>query len=344
MRSLLIMIVGLVLFTGCSSKTEINPVGDQQSSVNAENKKEDNLNTLKHENEPGLNEINKKDTDCSFLEDIFLEDFDVFAAGEYSGRRLDFQIDSSGHSATQMDVVVNHETKPVVLMLGAYEPTIWNISWTNETKIIAVMISGYHKQVVTGLSEKTDVLVSTKENNGKCGIFYVDPDSLGSLNPIARQLFKQEIDMVYFAENGQIVVGEDLPENAKLTQSSLIKPEHYRIKELSGIPGLEQSVERGELRKATLDDANAWVDEVSKELASKDIPSVAGDKIVKPKRPLLLNAYVVLKPFTYPDGLFGGNSAVFFIPKGVTRPNGDQGHSTVYDFNTLLCTGSLCNR
>ena len=62
--------------------------------------------------------------------------FAVFASGGYSGRTLDFQIDQSGHQATQFDVVVNSPTKPAVLMLGAYEPSIWNISWTPKTKIV----------------------------------------------------------------------------------------------------------------------------------------------------------------------------------------------------------------
>ncbi len=281
---------------------------------------------------------------CAFNTTTFPIDISVFAAGAYSGRKLDFQIDTSGHQATQMDVVVNHSQNPIVLMLGAYEPTIWNVSWTSESKIIAVMLSGYHKQVITGLTKETPVLISTDENKGKCGVFYVDTDRLSSLNPIARRLFKHEVDMVYLAENGQILIGKALSEQTQLMQSPLTKPEQYRQEELSGIPGLEQAVSSGILRKATLEDANAWVDTISKELPQKDIPPVAGQGVINPKRPLLLNAYVVLKPFTYPDGLFGGNSAVFFIPKGIAKPNGNQGHSTVYDFNTLSCLGSLCNR
>ena len=98
-------------------------------------------------------------------------DFSLFAAGAYAGRKLNFQIDASGRHATQMDIVVNHIQKPVVLMLGAYEPTIWNMSWTSNTEIFAVMLSGYHTQVVSGLTEATKVLISTDENRGKCGIF-----------------------------------------------------------------------------------------------------------------------------------------------------------------------------
>ncbi len=51
------------------------------------------------------------------------EEFVVLAAGAYAGRRLDIQIDQSGNQATQIDVMVNTGAKPVILLLGAYEPS-----------------------------------------------------------------------------------------------------------------------------------------------------------------------------------------------------------------------------
>lgn len=279
---------------------------------------------------------------CQFPTYPFPQDISIFAAGAYSGRKLDYQIDFSGHYATQMDVIVNDTKKPVVLMLGAYEPTIWDISWTENSNIIAVLLSGHYKQVVTGLKKETPVLISTHENKGKCGFFYVSPKRLSALNPVARKLFSRNVDKVYLAKKGEILIGEAVPANAKLLRSSLTKPVHYRQTELSGIPGLEQAVSKGILRKATIVDANTWVEEIMQNKPPMDIPPVAGQGIIKPRRPLLLNAYVVLKPFAYPEGLYGGNSAVFFIPKGVPLPNGNSGHSSIYDFNTLSCTGSLC--
>ena len=88
-------------------------------------------------------------------------DFKIYAAGAYSGRDLDYQIDQSGHQATRIDVAVNDAKNPVVLMLGAYEPTVWNIGWSPRTRIAAVLIGGYHRQVVAGLPENTPVLISS---------------------------------------------------------------------------------------------------------------------------------------------------------------------------------------
>ena len=52
--------------------------------------------------------------------------------------------------------------------------------------------------------------------------------------------------------------------------------------------------------------------------------------------------YVVLKPWTFPAGLYGGNSITVFVEKGVPLPEGNPGHSEVYDFNTMICYGPGC--
>ena len=72
------------------------------------------------------------------------------AAGSYSGRLVPFQIDQSGHQATQFDIGV-HADKPVALLLSAYAPTIWSLGWTQNTRIVAVFATGYHCQAVAGL-------------------------------------------------------------------------------------------------------------------------------------------------------------------------------------------------
>jgi hypothetical protein len=55
------------------------------------------------------------------------------------------------------------------------------------------------------------------------------------------------------------------------------------------------------------------------------------------------NAYTVVKAFTYPAGLYGGDSAAFIIPKGVPTPTGDPGHSAVFDFNSdHVCLSRVC--
>jgi hypothetical protein len=283
-------------------------------------------------------------TACEFPGLKLPEEFRVLAAGAYSGRAVGFQIDQSGHEAKQIDVAVNSSGKPVVLMLGAYEPTIWNIGWSSKTRILAVLVSGYHRQVVAGLPEQAPVLISTYDNKGPCGYFYVAGDQLSSLNPKARSLFGRPVEMVYPATNGRVVVGEALSGGTGLVTAVGVTPESYRDPSapIAGLEGLEDAVRKGLLRRATLVDAEAWADAVAQNTPDRDLPPVAGKGVPKPAKPPLYNAYVVLGQFTYPAGLYGAHAAVFLIPKGVPKPTGEPGHSQVYDFNTMQCGGPVC--
>jgi hypothetical protein len=277
---------------------------------------------------------------CAFSGLSLPEDFAVLASGHYSGRNLGVQIDQSGHEATQMDVSVNYTAKPVVLMLGAYEPTIWNVRWTEGTRIIGALVGGYHRQAIAGLEKNIPVLISTHDNKGPCGYFIVAPNDLGPLNPLSKRLFGRPVDMVYPVgkKSGVAAVGESADSGAKWRSSPDVTPESFIDKSapLAGLPGLEDAARRGLIRKATVEDAQAWADANARNTSPADIPPVSEQGIPKPPKPSIHNAYVVLGPFTYPAGLFGGNSAAFFIPKGIPRPQGNPGHSPVYDYNRLV--------
>jgi hypothetical protein len=115
------------------------------------------------------------------------------------------------------------------------------------------------------------------------------------------------------------------------TRTTERPPEPFRDQtaRLEGQASLDDAVAKGLLRRATLADANAWF-------------AAAGRRTTDSSQPTMLKPYVVLKEFAYPAGLSGAHAATFFIPRNVPRPTGDPGHSTVYDFNTLLCEGTLC--
>lgn len=282
---------------------------------------------------------------CAYKDFKVPEEMVVYAAGSYSGREMPFQIDQSGHQATQFDLAVNSTLRPVALILAAYEPTVWNIGWTKDTKIAAVFVSGYHRQVLAGLDPEVPVLNSSYDNRGPCGYFYIGKEQNAELNPLSRRLFGQPVDLVYVGEkSGNILIGEPLSADAKLVTSTATPPDSFQDKNapLAGQAGIEDALSKGLLRAATDEDAQAWVNAKVASEPKRDVPPVAGVGIPRPAAPTLFNAYVVLKDFTYPAGLYGGNSATFFIPKGVPAPKGQPGHSAVYDFNSLRCVGALC--
>ena len=287
----------------------------------------------------------KSSNACSFAGVKLPQEYMIYAAGAYSGRKIEFQIDKSGHQATQIDVAVNSPATPVVLLLGAYEPTIWNIGWSSRTSILAVLVSGYHRQVVAGLPKDIPLLISSYDNKGPCGYFYVSEETLSTLNPVSRRLFARPIDQVFLVKAGQIVVGDSFGDNVKLVTSPETPPESFWDKNalLAGSAGLGDAVKQGILRRANMADAEAWIKALSEANPRPDIPPVAGQGIPKkPRLPSLHNSFVVLREFVYPAGLFGANRATFYVPKGVPLPTGNWGHSIVYDFNTMRCNGAIC--
>ncbi|MCC7485329.1 MAG: DUF1311 domain-containing protein [Burkholderiales bacterium] len=281
---------------------------------------------------------------CEFQNLRLPAEFSVFATGSYAGRKLDWQIDQSGHSATQIDVAVNHPNQPVVLFLGAYEPTVWNIGWTQGTTILAVLVSGYHRQALAGLDPSVPTINSSYDNRGPCGYFYLSgtEGGLGQLNPLARRLFGRPVNMVFPVRNGIAMVGEATA--AALVTHPARTPDSFRDANapLAGQAGLEDAVRNGLLRRATQSDAQAWSEAVASSNPNRDVPPVAGVGIPKPTPPRIHNGYVVLKDFTFPAGLYGAHSATFFVARGAPKPTGNPGHSAVYDFNTLTCHGALC--
>lgn len=285
--------------------------------------------------------------ECKFDNLVIPANAVIYAAGAYSGRKVDFQIDQSGHQATQFDIAVNSKNRPVILMLGAYEPTVWNIGWSPDTKILAVLASGYHRQVIAGLASKTPTIISSYDNKGSCGYFYIGKGQNSSLNPKARSLFGKPVELVFMGDKtGKIVIGDELSSTDKLVTSAKSSPKSFKDLNapLAGKVGLKDAVSKGILRPATIADANRWVDELVKNTPEQDVPPIAGQGKPKPNRPRLQNAYVVLAQFTYPAGLYGGNLATFFIEHGVAKPKGNPGHSAVYNFNTLRCHGAACVR
>ncbi len=274
----------------------------------------------------------------------------VYAAGGYRGRSLNVQIDQSGYKATQFDVAVNSPDKPVVLILGAYEPSIWNVSWTKRTRILAVLATGYHRQAVAGLPDGTPILVSTGDNDGSCGGTYIDnrldnragrvPDPSRTLSPLSKKVFGKPEDKVYFADkNGRIVVGEAIPVGEHLATSQDTLPENFPDKRaaLAGEDGLRDAVAKGFIRPATMKDREEWI-----KRRAGITPKYPSQPWHDGGVPIVANhTYVILKPFKIPAG--GGFLAVFYLADGVPFPDGELGHSPLYDFNTMACHGVVCN-
>ena len=283
---------------------------------------------------------------CSFEKANLPDDLLIYAGGSYSGRKINHQIDQSGHQATQFEIIVNSPEHPVALILGAYEPSIWNIAWTQGTQIKAVVATGYHRQAVAGLPKDTPILNSTYDNRGSCGYLYITEKTLRKINPLSNRVFGKKVTLVHYASNGTLIFGEQITPNEKLFTSRVNPPETFfdKSKPLAGKAGLADLVARGFMRRSTSKDIDRWAKKKA-EAYKEELPPVAtgaGTATFRPR--YVYNGYVILKKITIPAGLYGGNLATFFLNEGVPYPDGKLGHSTLYDFGTLTCRGTGCRR
>lgn len=283
---------------------------------------------------------------CGFTEDL-PDDMLIYAGGGYSGRKTDHQIDQSGHQASRFEVIVNSPRRPVALLLGAYEPTIWNIAWTEHTRIAAVVATGYHRQAVAGVPDDTPILVSSRDNRGPCGYIYIAAKNLGKVNPFSTKVFGRGVDMVHYANAGTLVLGERIAAEDKLYTSTDRPPESFidESMPLAGEAGIQQLLSEGALRQATSGDLQRW-QQMQTAASGENLPPVANPPTAEASRSaqLLHQGYVILKKIRIPAGLYGGNSVTFFLPEGVPYPDGTLGHSRLYDFNSLVCGEASCSR
>ncbi len=270
--------------------------------------------------------------DCSFNGTvIFPEDMEVMAAAVYGGKLLDFQIDQSGHEAHQVDVTVNSD-KPLALILAAYEPTIWNIGWTKNTKIVAVHLNGYHKQVAAGLPKEIPVLSSNTTYHGPCPKINDSLSNTEALIKTSFKLFGKTVAQRFMIKDGVVLIGNPVNEGNEIVTSNWKTIMNYQEDKspLAGPLAIQDAVKQGFLRIPTEED--------QKSLQKEMFKNHPGEVAILPHAP-----YLVVKDFTCPEGLYGAHSVSFIVPIGVNRPQGNCGHSDIYDLNrTPVCEGSHC--
>lgn len=252
-----------------------------------------------------------------------------------------------------------HADKPVALLLAAYEPSVWSIGWTAGTRVVAVFATGNHRQAVAGLPAGTPIITSSETEKSECGYAYLGK-GLAWINPKSRAVFGKAAKRVYDkAPDGAIFIAESPRTPAAPMRSPDTPVESFRSPEalLAGEAGLALGVRKGLLRMAAEGDVQAVRKHYQRLAANSsragksDIPPVAGQALgtglaVQIPTLYLSNTYVVLKPYTFPAGLYGAHSASFIVPRGVPAPAGNLGHSMVINLNShrekQTCTGSGC--
>jgi len=269
--------------------------------------------------------------------------FTVQAVGVYEGAiDTDVQLTSSGNETKVTEVVVNHSRADVVLVLMAYDPVVWHIKRTSDSRIAAVIVGGYHTQAVLGIERSVPLLISTHEGRRDCGKYfyaYEAGPSLLQANEMVRRVTGREIDHLWSNYKGsRVYVGTPPAASVMLKSSSDYRPEDYTDlpRFPSGQKGIDRLIELGLMRRALPQDLDAWVEKASARY-KKFNPNLA---VAPPSGPR--GTYVVLGKTRFPAGLYGGNSVAFLIPPGIPLPDGTPGHSAVYYLEDGSCRGAVC--
>ncbi|MDR1084054.1 MAG: hypothetical protein LBP22_04150 [Deltaproteobacteria bacterium] len=272
----------------------------------------------------------------------------VYAVGGYNGEPLGWTIDRSGHRATSIKVGVNSPQAPVILMLGAYEPNVWQIGWTRGTQILAVIVSGYHSQFVSGLPPETQLLVGSYDQGGPCARFKVrnDLQEIKVLNSLSQHLFGRDLGDMSQAEKGQALIGPQTgdkyytaralsPGDFSVTATPLDREKNSPAPmALNGSDALREAIRQGQIKPASSTEFSQWakvrLEEEKRQARANGVP----ENLIAPKDYsgglVRHNAYLVTSSeFFLPEGLTGAHSATFFIPPGMPVPRGPMGHCRI---------------
>lgn len=270
--------------------------------------------------------------------------FTVQAVGIYEGDLdTEVRLEQSGHETRGAEVVVNRPGEDVVLVLMAYDPVLWTVKRTSDTRLAAVIVSGYHAQAVLGVERTLPLLITTTRGPRKdCGrhfyAYKAGPELLRA-DAQVQAMTGRPIDRLWSNySGGRIHVGPPAPAGVRLVSFDDYRPEDYTdlAPFPSGQKGLDRLVEMGKLRRATRADVDAWIEAAS-------APYRRFDPALKVDGPYDIGrTYVVLGPMEMPGGLYGAHSAAFLIPAGVPLPSGHAGHSTLYLIQDGSCRGPSC--
>lgn len=226
--------------------------------------------------------------------------------------------------ARRVEVKVKRKHKPIFLILSSEQETKWYVPRQPGVKISTVVLMGKGSVEF----DKNGPVVTKVFNRLPYEIKRLSPPLVqGWIGPAQiERLFGRRPDSWRMAHKGiRFVI-----DNNKLIGEVPQVPDPAK----TAAADLERAVRAGVLRRATLDDAEQWINALKRKYAlqNRAAPDIPAD---------LYNAYVVLKRFAYPEGLTGGERATFYVPKGVPEPSGDYGHSKIHDMNSVMleCRG-----
>ena len=297
------------------------------------------------ENSPAEAEATPFPAGCVFPGLSLPPETEVYAVVGRGGRPLGWNIDyDQDRNPTLIKVAVNSPQAPVALILGAIEPNVWQIGWTEGTTIAAVAVGGRYRQAVSGLPPEVPVVMGGWEGEpGRshfCGPFYVshrDAD-LTRILDLSRRLFSRKLKNLATLQDGRAVVGQSFDETTKvLTGRNLIPGDFKTPPDFpEGEEGLGEALRRGLIKPASWVELRQWRraaferDKKAAEAEGRIMPAVFEPDDKGDYRYVQKGFLVVSPDFVIPGRLELSSGAMynFYVPPGMDRPAGPLGKQT----------------
>lgn len=253
--------------------------------------------------------------------------------------------------ARLIKVAVDWPGEPVILILNGYAPGIWQLSFTLDSRLEAVFVTGQDRQIVVGLPPDVPLLNSSQYNGGVCGYsYYHSPNDWPGPDLIsqARQIFGRAPDFSFIAKDGYALLSRtDQFSGGPFYTAEKFEPERYRY---PGTPpakgaGLRKALDEGLIRPATEADRRQW-QQVRTRNSGVDANSVQPISFQFHSPEALCNAEyaIVSEKFIFPAGFTHDAycSPVFYLPPGIALPHGNPDNSYVLFLEDGRCLGPNC--
>ncbi|MHB8099094.1 MAG: WD40 repeat domain-containing protein [Sulfuricurvum sp.] len=210
----------------------------------------------KVENEPEIikftgQEFTGENSKCGFNK-TFPKDMMVIAATG-GGIESNYRIGEKAKKAAICRVIVNSPKKSVALLLQTSMETIWNISWTEGTKIEAVFLMSNYTQEVSGLQKTTPISITFNNKEYVCENIEVNEKNRSKINLLSNQLFHQNVDSIYSKRSAYLHIGDPIAD-----QEVLYTSEDNSILPYNEIEEKRAICEQHELIYAWNKNANSW--------------------------------------------------------------------------------------
>lgn len=267
----------------------------------------------------------------------------VVAVGAYEGGSpLSFVADDHGHRVTAISLSAARKGKPLVFVLTAYDPVIWDLRAVPRKRLRALYVTGHHRQAVVGASQRPLRFNTSTDPAPACGDSvhaYKGGKSLDELDKSVQRITGRRIDRFIgdYTLGAVTIDGTSTPADTRtITLSMLVLPEPFgRGETAGGDYGVARLLASGAIRIATDADIEALNRTLTRASPTGHLAPVRAS-IYRP-------AYLVLRPVVIPGGMFGGNSANFLIAPGVPSPADPGSHNTYWRLDTGECRGSGCH-